>query len=93
MNIYTNNPNPNPYFVYESLICRCQFWRMEISVDRYGKALPRVPAPYRLYTIFDSKGAPFVYRSLTNGTPLTYVVLFFFLPLSTAINALFLKCE
>ena len=65
---------------------------MEISVDRYGEALPRVPAPYPLYTIFDRKGAPFVYRSLTNGTPFTYLVLFF-LPFSTAINALFLKCE
>ena len=75
--IYTNNPNPNPYFVYESLICRRQFWRMEISVDRYGEALPRVPARYPLYTIFDRKGASFVYRSLTNGTPFTYLVLFF----------------
>ena len=77
LNIYTNNPNPNPYFVYESLICRRQFWRMEISVDRSGEALPRVPAPYPLKTLFDRKGAPFVYRSLTNGTPFTYLVLFF----------------
>ena len=25
LNIYSNNPNPNPYFVYESFICQRQF--------------------------------------------------------------------
>ena len=41
----------------------------------YGKAPPRGPAPYPLYIIFDRKGAPFVFRSLTNDTPFTYLVL------------------
>ena len=25
LNIHSNNPNPNPYFVYESFICQRQF--------------------------------------------------------------------
>ena len=25
LNIYSNNPNPNPYFLYESLTCQRQF--------------------------------------------------------------------
>ena len=40
----------------------------------YGEAPPRGPAPYPLYIIFDRKGAPFVFRWLTNDTPFTYLV-------------------
>ena len=43
----------------------------------YGEAPPRGSALYPLYIIFDRKGAPLVYRSLTNGTPFTYLVFFY----------------
>ena len=32
------------------------------------------PTPYPLYPIFDSKGTPFVYLLLTNGTSFQYLV-------------------
>ena len=35
---------------------------------------PEVQALTHLYTIFDSKGTPFIYILLTNGTPFTYLV-------------------
>ena len=40
----------------------------------YRKAPPQGPTPYPLYPIFDSKGTPFVYLLLTNGTSFQYLV-------------------
>ena len=35
---------------------------------------PRGLTPYHFYAIFDRKGTPSVYLTLTNKTPLTYLV-------------------
>ena len=53
------------------------------------KNLQKIQPLTILYTIFHEKGSPFVYlRSVTNGSPSTYLVLNF-LSLLIALNALF----
>ena len=55
-----------------------------------GRLRPEVQPLTLLYTIFQGKGAPFVYLLFTYCTPFTYLV-YNFVSLSTAVNALSFK--
>ena len=49
-----------------------------LKIVLYGEAPPRGPTPYLLYTIFFSKGTPFVYLLLENKSLKQEVFLSFF---------------
>ena len=54
-------------------ICSIHYEASDPRGDEWGTQQDSKVQPLALlYTIFDTKGAPFVYLLLTNGTPVTY---------------------
>ena len=54
-------------------ICSIHYEASDPRGDGWGTQQDSKVQPLALlYTIFDTRGAPFVYLLLTNGTPVTY---------------------